>query len=477
MKILSGTGRILIEEFAALMEGVISGPIDTETLGFTHICTDSREADGDTLFVAMRGERVDGHDYMLSAAKLGCRCFLCQQIPAELVESGLPFAAVTCENSEKALGKFIGNYMEFRPRKTIAVTGSVGKTTTKEFIAAALSCHFSVHKTAENHNSTLGMPLSLLAMSPEQNVMVAEMGMSGFGEISYMSKIAVPDIACITNIGSSHLEQLGTRENICRAKLEILDGMKVGGLLIVNGDEPLLGSVCKEGIRKVSVALSNRDADYRAENLRFDEEGTLFDLVMGREKIYDIRLSVLGRQYVMAALFAIAVGVELGLPVRELQDGLCRFENAAMRQHISEQNGITIIEDCYNASPESMRSAADLMRILDTGRESARLVAVLGDMRELGERSAELHYAVGRHFARCGTSLLFTVGPLAVDIARGAIAAGLDEAAVTVCTDIQEREQLGDAVLNALSPGDILLVKASRAVGAEHLLAYIREKL
>ncbi|MBO5305515.1 MAG: UDP-N-acetylmuramoyl-tripeptide--D-alanyl-D-alanine ligase, partial [Clostridia bacterium] len=400
MKIKIGTGNIRAEEFAELCGGVLCANFDAEECGFSYICTDSREADADTLFIVMKGERVDGHDYMLNAAKNGCRCFLCQWIPTELIESGLEFAVITCEQSIVALGEFVRAYHEFREKKTVAVTGSVGKTTTKEMISAVLSAHFRVHKTLANYNSTIGMPMSLLAMEPSHKVMVAEMGTGNFGEISFMSRIARPDIACITNIGSSHLEAFGSRENIAQAKLEIADGLAADGVLILNGDEPLLSSVHQKDIKRIYVAIDNQNADYRAVNIRYGESETLFDLASGDKITKDIRLSAVGKPYVWAALFAIATGERMGMSMEEIKDGLLGFENAQMRQNIFEHHGVTVIEDCYNAAPESMRAAADLLALLSQRQGGARTVALLGDMRELGEESAQLHRSVGKYFAK-----------------------------------------------------------------------------
>ena len=477
MKIEVGTGRIRMEEFAELCAGVLCANFDAETAAFSFVCTDSREADADTLFVVMKGEKADGHDYMLSAAKKGCKFFLCQRIPDDLLESGLDFAVITCENSIEALGNFVRAYNEFRGKKTVAVTGSVGKTTTKEMIAAVLSSEFSVRKTLANHNSTIGMPMSLLTLKDSDEMMVAEMGTDDFGQISFMSKIARPNIACITNIGSSHLEIFRTRENIAQAKLEIADGLSGDGILILNGDEPLLGSAHQKQIKTLTVALKNPEADYRAVNLRYSENETLFDLARGGETVTDIRLGVLGAPYVWAALFAIAVGELVGLRMDKIRRGLLGFEKAEMRQNIYEHHGITVIEDCYNAAPESMRAAADVMKMLSEKKEGARTVALLGDMRELGENSTEYHRGVGKYFASAGVGHLVCVGQLAKDIALGALDAGMDNGAVTVCTDADETEKISDTLAAILNVGDILLVKASRAIGAENILEKTKQKI
>ncbi len=477
MKIKVGGGNIRIEEFAELCGGVLCANFDVEEFGFSYVCTDSREADADTLFVVMKGERVDGHDYMKSAHARGCRAFLCQRIPDALIQNECEFAIVTSEDSVVALGNFVRAYYEFRPKKTVAVTGSVGKTTTKEMICAVLGKKFRLDKTDGNHNSTIGMPMSLLAMEPSSELMVAEMGMSGFGEISFMSDIARPDIACITNIGSSHLEALGSRENIALAKLEITEGLSKDGALILNGDEPLLRSVSFTQTAPIYVSLDNPMSDYRAINIRHETNGTVFDLVRGGETVNDIQLTCLGKPYVWAALFAIAVGERLGLDMESIRLGLLSFKKADMRQNIEEFHGVTVIEDCYNAAPESMRAAADVLKLLSDNRGGARMVALLGDMRELGENSREYHKEVGRYFASLGVSKLFCVGELAVDIAIGALESGMENHAVTMCTDHEDIEKISDMVSSELHGGDILLAKASRAIGAEKILDLIKQKM
>ena len=264
MKIKLGLRRADIEYFCTLCDGTQMGEAEGNV---EFVCTDSREVDGKTMFVVTVGERVDGHDYMLAAAKNGCRFFLCQRVPEELENSRYEYAAIVVDDSVKALAKIAEGYLDTLKMKKVAVTGSVGKTTTKEFIYAVLKDSFKTHKTKANHNSTIGMPMSMLEASNENNAAVIEMGMSGFGEIELMSNTAKPDIACITNIGSSHLELLGSRENICRAKLEIISGMS-GGTVILNGDEPLLENADVGENRRIFVGVENKTCDVLAANLR-----------------------------------------------------------------------------------------------------------------------------------------------------------------------------------------------------------------
>ena len=473
MKIKLGLSKADIEYFSSLCGGTRMG----EAEGcIEYVCTDSREADAKTLFVVTVGERVDGHDYMLSAAKNGCRFFLSQRVPENLENSRYEYSAIVVEDSVKALARIAEGYLSTLEMKKVAVTGSVGKTTTKEFIYAVLQTAFKTHKTKANHNSTIGMPMSMLEAQRIHDAAVIEMGMSGFGEIELMSETAHPDIACITNIGSSHLELLGSRENICKAKLEILSGME-GGVIILNGDEPLLENIDSGDNRKLYVGVENDKCDVRAVNLRYCDEGSLFDIVAHGKVYPDIEINVIGKQFVYASLFAFAVGIELGIDTEKIIAGLKNFENADMRQNIYEVGGITIIEDCYNASPESMRAAIDVLKTISKSKKGARMTALLGDMRELGDNSAEFHKEVGRYFGKNGGKLLMTMGGLAKDIAFGALEAGVPESKVYMTFDYNNVERIGDTLVDILKEGDVLLVKASRAVGAERVVGYLKSKL
>ena len=473
MKIKLGMGKTDVEYFCSLCGGTQVG---TYCGKIEYVCTDSREVDSQTMFVVSVGERVDGHNYMLSAAEKGCKFFLCQRIPAELANSGYEYSAIVVEDSLKALAEIAEGYVASLDMQKVAVTGSVGKTTTKEFIYAVLNSVYSVHKTKANHNSTIGMPMSMLEADNSFETAVVEMGMSGFGEIDIMSKVAKPQIACITNIGSSHMEILGSRENICRAKMEIVNGMN-NGLLILNGDDPLLQNVDAKNNRKLLVGVTNENCDVRAVNLRYSDVGSVFDIVCGDKVYKDIEVRVIGKQFAYAALFAFAVGLEMGISVDKITEGLKNFENADMRQNIYEVGGITIIEDCYNASPESMRAAMDVQQTLAKKKKGSRMVALLGDMRELGENSKQFHKEIGRYYGGIGGNLLMTIGGLAPDIAYGALENGLKESNVYINTDHNNVELIGDSLLGLLRDGDILLVKASRAIGAERGVEYIKTRL
>ncbi len=466
-------GRLTIKDVAELAGGTLHFVGNEENYSFGKFCTDSREADEDTLFVAMKGEKVDGNDYIASAVSRGCRCVLSEREPTTLDGEG--FSTVCVPDSIEALGKIAKAYKKNYKGKTVAVTGSVGKTTTKEFISCVLSYRHKTFKTQGNFNSTIGLPMSILGIDRDDEMAVLEMGMSGFGEIEFMSRVAEPNIAAITTIGTSHLEMLGSRENICKAKMEITEGLREFGILLLNGDDELLVSYPTGDIKKKLVALKNRDADFRAVNIRGGVMKTTFDVIYGRRVLEDVEIPTMGEHNVYAALFAIAVGFLYGMDGEHIKDALMTFRNTGMRQNIYDADGITIIEDCYNASPESMRSGIDVLIELSK-RKNARAVALLGDMLELGEDSEQLHREVGRYLAESGAKVLFAYGKRAEAIAISAVRNGMRPENVYTDASADGPEKIGDMIIHALKRGDVLLVKASRGMAAEKVIEYVREK-
>ncbi|MBO5218313.1 MAG: UDP-N-acetylmuramoyl-tripeptide--D-alanyl-D-alanine ligase, partial [Clostridia bacterium] len=339
----------------------ILGLETSEARDITGIATDSRETESGTLFIAIKGERVDGHDYIAQAIARGAAAVIAERMPDGLEPEEAARVFVT-PNSLEAFGKVAKAYKRRIHPKTVAVTGSVGKTTTKEFIYAVAGARYVAHKTAGNFNSEIGMPLTVLDMPETAQVCVLEMGMSDLGEISRMTHIAEPDIAVITNIGNSHIENLGSRENICKAKLEITEGVPENGWVILNADEPMLfAQKGKLAQNLLFVSLQNPQADYRALNIREYEDSTEFDLVAGKRVVTNVRIPTIGRHNVYDATYAFAVGILLGMSDEEIKAGLMSFRNTGMRQNIYEYGGITIVEDCYNAGPESMKAAVEVL--------------------------------------------------------------------------------------------------------------------
>ncbi len=435
----------------------------------TSIVTDSREAESGSLFIALKGERFDGHDYISQALSRGAAAVIGERVPDGLDANDAKRVMVT-PSSLEALGKVAAAYKARIKPKTIAVTGSVGKTTTKEFVFSVANSKFLAHKTAGNLNNEIGMPLSVLDMPETTQVCVLEMGMSGLGEISHMTAIAKPDIAIITNIGNSHIECLGSRENICKAKLEIVEGVPSDGWVILNADEPMLfAQKGKLTQNMLFVSLQNPLADYRALNIREYEDSTEFDLVAGNRVVTNVKIPTIGTHNVYDATYAFAVGVLLGMSDDEIKRGLMSFHNTGMRQNIYEYGGITIIEDCYNAGPESMKAAVEVLSKL-ADKNGCRTVAVLGDMRELGDYSKQLHMEIGTLVASRHISNLVTFGREAENIALGAINHALNPENISINTNVENAEDTAKTVFGMLRPGDAVLFKASRAVRLERVI-------
>ena len=469
-------GSIKIKEIAAITGGELhcfgGADINTECTG---IEIDSRKIEAGDIFVAIKGERVDGFDYIENAIASGAVCIIANRMPEETIAIDGSFAFVVVRDPVVSVGDIAHVYKKRIKLRTIGVTGSVGKTTTKELIYAVLSEKFKVHKTEGNHNNELGLPLSLLGMQADAEVAVLEMGMSNFGEIARLSEIAEPDFGVITTIGTSHMETLGSRENICKAKMEIVEGMKESGELVLCGDEPLLYAYRRSEYNPTYISVYNTDSEFRAVNIRYADNSTSFDIVANRDVITNLTVPALGIHHVYSALFAYAIGVKFGLSADTIREGFMKFQNAAMRQSIYEIGGVKIIDACYNASPESMRASIEVLCELSRQNGGARKMALLGDMRELGAETRALHEKIGEYVAEKKLDKLFTYGLAASSIATGAKASGMRECDIYDNPDVTNPLASGQAILDVVRPGDIILFKASRAMAAEKILTFLRE--
>ena len=432
---------------------------------FFSYSTDSRKVSGGELFFALSGEKFDAHAFVPGVISAGALC----AVVSKPQESGIPHILVS--DTRTALGAFAKNYYARFRSLTVGVTGSVGKTTTKEFIAAVLAEKYETAKTAGNFNNEIGLPMTLLAFEAPKNALVAEMGMSARGEISRLTRIARPDIAVITNVGSSHLENLGTRENIALAKLEITEGLSEGGVLIANGDEPLLAHAKSIFKNTLFVSLLDKKCDYFAYNIKEEYGFTSFTYNSPKHTGESVTLPTHGRHNVYNALCAIAVGEAAGLTPDEIRAGLLAFKGAAMRAEAKKRGDVTVVEDCYNASPESMR--ASLSVLCSGAYGGGRKVAFLGEMRELGAGSARMHFDVGVYAAESGVDILFTFGAGAEEIARGALSAGMKEENVFRITDAENADAAAEKLKETIKKDDVILFKASRALRLERVSANI----
>ena len=472
MKIKLGLGRLTADKVASICDGTLYTVACENKVLFETVCTDSREADNTSMFVAIKGERVDGHSYISNVVKAGCRCVIAERLPLDV--KGV--AVILVKDSIRAI-RDIAEYVKSQVEiKTVAITGSVGKTTTKEFVSAVLDRKFNLYKTEGNFNSTIGMPMSMLELNQHHNAAVFEMGMSGLGEIEFMSEAAKPDFAVITNIGSSHLEMLGSRENIRRAKMEITAGLKDGGTLFLNGDEPLLQGHESDRYNVVYFGMKNDECDYFASNIRSVDGGIVFDMRTPTGDFKNIEINLAGAHNVYNAMIAFTVGLKMHISESEIRAGLLSYKAAKMRQNIYNVGGITVIEDCYNASPESMNAAINVLG--DTAKlRGGRMIALLGDMRELGTTTAELHAGVGSYLAEKNADYLFTYGELSSEnLANGAVKGGMSEKKI-FRNPVTDPEVVGKKLLGVLKAGDVLLVKASRGIAAENVLNYVKAQL
>ena len=432
------------------------------------VVIDSRDAAPGSLFCAIRGERTDGHAYIASAVKSGAAAVLCEHEPENIPGD---FVAVVVDDTVDAMNDLAAWYKTLFSLRTVAVTGSVGKTTTKELIASVVSARFKTRKTEGNLNSTIGLPLTIFSLRRDDEAAVLEMGMNHPGEISRMSKTAKPDVAVITNVGTAHLEYLGSREGILRAKMEITDGMTEGaGTLLLSGDNDMLRTVSRSPMHpQYFSAAGDTSAAYYATDIS-EEGGEIRFTFHGADGAVweDVRLPMRGLHNVSNALAAIGVGRTLGLTEDEIRRGLLDYRSVGMRQNIVVSGGVRVIEDCYNANPESMHAALDVLRSVarENGGASA---ALLGDMLELGEGGPRLHREIGAYAASLGLKTLFCYGPLAAYIGEGAIEGGMKPDKVVWEPDTEHPERLAEEIVRRLVPGDTLLVKASRGIAAENV--------
>ena len=426
----------------------------------TQICTDSRQITPGCLFVALQGERFDGHDFVPAALEQGAAAAVVHH-PVDAPAGRL----IQVDDTQRALLRMAACYRDrFPDLRVAAVTGSVGKTTTKEMVACVLSSRWKTLKTQGNMNNEIGMPKTLLQLDRSYEAAVIEMGMTGFGEIRDLTLAARPCLGIITTIGVSHLERLGSRENILKAKLELREGMADGAPLLLNGDNDLLSQVKDDRLGVVFFGLENPACAIRC--TAFAEEGDSTRMAIaweGRE--YPVLLPALGRHNVTNALAAFGAGVLLGLDPAACAHALSQYRPAGMRQHLTQRDGVLVMEDCYNASPDSMKAALETLG--DYPCQGQR-IAVLSDMLELGAVEQEGHLAAGALAAQKADWLLCW-GPLARLYLEGARQAGMGDHARWFPT----REELARAVAEIARPGDLCWFKASRGMALEEVIGQV----
>lgn len=435
---------------------LISGKLDTL---FANITTDSRRAGKGDLFIPIIGQRFDGHEFIGNALESGAEGVLTTKEIQAIEEK----AVIKVDDTLRALQDIASWYRSKFDIPFVAVTGSVGKTSTKDMIAHVMSQKFNTLKTAGNFNNEIGLPLTILNLNESHQAAVLEMGMSGFNEISRLSAVTKPDVAVITNIGMAHIEKLGSRQNILKAKMEIFEGLNKNGLVVLNGDDNLLNGL--KGLLEFKTLFygMGEGLDYQAYNIQTSgENGSCFNIIVG-DKEYKVDVPVPGIHNVYNVLAAIAVGSYFGIPMEKIVDAVREFQPSGMRLDILTYNGIKIINDTYNASPQSMEAAILVLKDM----KASRRIAVLGDMLEMGEWAHDAHLDVGKFAAENETDYLFTVGENGRYIAEGAIQSGMPREKVF------SYEDTGLAVVflkELLKSGDAVLVKGSRGMKMESIV-------
>lgn len=437
--------NLTAQSLAAVTGGRVYGTLpDREVFSVT---MDSREVTGGSVFAAIVGERVDGHSFLPAVMEKGAVCALVQRHVADC-----PLPQICVDSVEEAMRQIAAFYRDQFSIPFVGITGSVGKTTAKEMISSVLSRRCNTLKTDKNFNGQLGVPITLYRLREEHEAAVIEMGISEFGEMEKLTRMVRPDVAVFTLIGDSHLEFLGSREGVLKAKSAIVDGMGPEGLVICNGDDALL-SAADFGRKTIRFGLG-KHCDIRAENICHTEDFSMTcDIIAGTRRIPAV-IPAYGQHMVYAALMGAAVGIHYGLTDEEIIAGIAAFETVGHRNRVIKTDTLTVVDDCYNSNPSSARSAVASMKELP-----GRHLCILGDMLELGPDAAALHRELGA-FAREEGAVVIACGELSQHIAQGA-----GEGSVWFADTATLLEKLPELV----QPGDSVLVKASRRMKFEQI--------
>ncbi len=431
----------------------------------TRVCSDSRQAQPGDLFFALPGERFDGHEFVAEVAKKGVAAVVVQntRVPAE----SLGCAVIAVDNTRLALGRLAAHYRADFDLPVIAVGGSNGKTTTKELLAAVLRQKLNTLWSEASFNNDIGVPLTLLKLEPGHQAAVLEVGTNHPGELAPLVRMIQPKLGVITSIGREHLEFFGDLAGVTAEEGWLAELLPPGGKLFLNGDNEWADILARRSLAIVVRVGFGAGNDWRAQDVRLDAQGTTF-LVRSPKPEFDgeYRVNLLGRHQAGNALFALAVGAELGLSAAEVRRGLTECKPAKMRLQPWDWNGVWVLDDAYNANADSMLAALETLREISS---AGRRVAVLGDMAELGAHSPAAHAEVGRRAAQSGIDQLFAVGKMA-----GVMAGAAREAGLRAVDEFADAPAAAEAVKNFLKPGDVVLLKASRSSRLERLSEALR---
>ena len=437
-----------LAEIAAACGGKYVGSEEMKSATVTSVERDSRQIQDGSLFLAIKGGRVDGHDYIQKCYDSGAVCVICEQAPANAPK---PYILVPSTlDAVKQIGRA---YREKFDIPVVGVSGSVGKTSTKEMLYAVLSQKYKTHKTQGNLNNELGVPLTLLSMPEDAEAAVIEMGISGFGEMSRLAQMVQPTICVLTVIGCCHLENLGDRDGVLRAKTEMFAYAREGAEFILGGDDDKLAAVTQvQGKSPIFFGLAKKNRFY-AENIENNGEGGVRCTLCFDGKRLDVTIPAIGSYMVSNALAAVAAGSLLGLSDEQLKNGVEAYQTVGRRAHVINTASLRIIDDCYNANPTSVKASLDTLNNF-----GGRRVAILGDMKELGANELALHFDTGVYAKELGIDRILSVGPLSKELAHGA-------------DDLwfESIDALLTELAKLLQKGDTVLVKASHSMQFERI--------
>lgn len=425
---------------------------------FNDICIDTRKIKEGNVFLAIKGENFNGNDFVVEAIEKGAKIAIVDEVNFD--KCPVEGTVIKVKNTQEALSDLAKYYKNKLGIKVVGVTGSTGKTSTKDLISALLSEKYSVFKTKGNFNNEIGLPLMILELTKDYDIAVLEMGMNHLGDIHYLANIANPDIAVITNIGLSHLENLKTQDNIFKAKMEIVDFFSEKNILVVNGEDERLKKLSSNGFKVKKIGY-NQEYDVYASNIILKEDSTEFTANLGNNN-ERFCLPMAGKHNVLNAMLAIEVANSLNVTIEEMIKGLKNLEATSMRLQVLRKEKITIINDCYNASPDSMRSSLDVLSSYKNGRK----VAILGDMFELGTASEKSHFKIGE-YATSKVDLLIAIGKNIDQYAKGYAREN-----IKVYTS---KEECLKELNTIIHDNDVILVKASRGMKFEVLVEALEQ--
>lgn len=433
----------------------------------TGVSIDSRKVSDLEIFFPIIGENHDAHDFIPQAIERGCKTIITSKEIEDNQIEGHSLNIIFVKDTTKALQDLASYYLSLFNMKKIAVTGSTGKTTTKEMLYCIFSEKYKSARNIGNYNNHIGLPLTILSIEEGTEVGIFEMGMSELGEINLLADVVRPDIGIITNIGISHIENLGSRDNILKAKLEIVNYFKENNILIVNSDSDLLSRKNVEGDYQLITTGETGKSNYIISNINdFGEDGIEFTIEHEHDT-QSFSLPVPGRHNAYNGALAIAAGNCLGISLKEAAEGLEKMVITEKRLNIKGKNGMKVIDDTYNASPDSMKAAIDVLM----STKGYRKIAILGDMFELGENSDRYHYEVGHYAAQCSIDMLIAIGKNSKQIAEGALTSLNKENVL----HYETKELLINNISSIISSGDVILIKGSRGMAMDQIVKKIME--